>query len=322
MPEADAVLTFRFEVKTAGADTFQLPIYDGGTYNFHVVWGDGNESDITAWNDAAANHSYAGAGTWNVEITGTLIGWRFNNTGDKTLIYDISEWGVLRLGNLNGYFYGCSNLTVSATDILNLTGTTDLSYAFNACSSLTTVPSMNSWDVSSVTSMSYMFRNATAFNQNIGAWDTGSVTHMLSMFRYATAFNQNIGAWDTGAVTSMSYMFKGATAFNQNIGAWDTGLVTNMYQMFYGATAFEQDLGSWVITRLASGDTTGAAEMFNGVTLDTANYNALLTGWEAQVEPANIWLDGGNSQYSVGDPTTARAALVANGWTITDAGQE
>jgi len=132
---------FKFEVITTAADTFQLPIYNGGTYDFHVVWGDGNTSDITAYNDAAANHSYVGAGTYNVEITGTLVGWRFNAAGDRTLIHDISQWGILDVGELGHNFFGCSNLTISATDGLNCPDKTDFRSCFSNCHNLTALPS-------------------------------------------------------------------------------------------------------------------------------------------------------------------------------------
>ena len=46
------------------------------------------------------------------------------------------------------------------------------------------------WDVSSVTNMSYMFRGASSFNQDISSWDTSSVTDMAVMFKGASSFNQ------------------------------------------------------------------------------------------------------------------------------------
>jgi hypothetical protein len=57
------------------------------------------------------------------------------------------------------------------------------------------------------------------------------------------------------------------------------------------------------------------------VTLSTANYDSLLTGWEAQAVQNNVNFHGGNAKYSAGAPATARAALIADHtWTITDGG--
>ena len=41
-------------------------------------------------------------------------------------------------------------------------------------------------------SMSVMFYNATVFNGNISNWDTSSVTNMSYMFKGAESFNQDI----------------------------------------------------------------------------------------------------------------------------------
>ncbi|MBR6612332.1 MAG: DUF285 domain-containing protein [Campylobacter sp.] len=83
---------------------------------------------------------------------------------------------------------------------------------------------IESWDVSSVTDMNSMFRNAKSFNQPLNNWDVSNVTDMRCMFREARNFNQPLDNWDVSNVTSMSYMFAEAKNFNQplNIG---------MYQM-------------------------------------------------------------------------------------------
>ncbi|MCH2464111.1 MAG: BspA family leucine-rich repeat surface protein, partial [Gemmatimonadetes bacterium] len=96
---------------------------------------------------------------------------------------------------------------------------------------------------SDVTDMSSMFRNATAFNQDIGSWDVSSVTSMQSMFSNAWVFNQDIGSWDVSSVTSMSYMFNFATAFNQDLKGWCVSNITSKPSNFdIGAT-------SWVLPR-------------------------------------------------------------------------
>ena len=77
---------------------------------------------------------------------------------------------------------------------------------------------INTWDVSQITDMSYLFSSKSNFNDDISCWNVGSVTDMTVMFWGATAFNQDIGGWNVSSVTDMDGMFDGATAFNQDIG--------------------------------------------------------------------------------------------------------
>jgi len=168
----------------------KLPLISSGTYNFLVKWGDGYQDTITSWNQAEVTHHYAAQGTYIVSITGMIIGWRFNNGGDKLKIIEIKQWGCLRLGNNGSYFYGCSNLNLTATDNLNLQGTTNLGGTFAFCENLGCTGNMNGWDVSKVINMSCMFDSASSFNQDISSWNVSSVIDMSNMFRGASSFNQ------------------------------------------------------------------------------------------------------------------------------------
>jgi surface protein len=191
------------------ANQVQLPLDFSGTYNFTVDWGDGSPIDtITVWNDPLTLHTYALAGTYVLTITGQIEGFRFNNTGDRDKLLNISSWGPdFRLGNSNGYFRGCSNLDLSfVSDILDLTGTLIMTNSFNNCTSLTTVNNMDLWNTTSVTNMNGVFLGATSFNQPIGTWNTSSVTDMNGMFFNATSFNQSIGVWDVTSLTNATNM--------------------------------------------------------------------------------------------------------------------
>ena len=83
-------------------------------------------------------------------------------------------------------FFGAENLVMTATD---------------------------SPDLSLVTSMIAIFRNARIFNGDISGWDTSSVTDMSSMFEGAYDFNQDISGWDTSSVTDMILCLKSALSF-------------------------------------------------------------------------------------------------------------
>ena len=106
-------------------------------------------------------------------------------------------------------------------------------------SALSTYGEINTWDVSKIKDMSWLFYNKTTFNSDISNWDVSNVTNMSYMFTFARAFNQDIGRWVTSSVTDMKYMFYQAWSFNQDIStkyidnyiAWNTSKVTDMNNM-------------------------------------------------------------------------------------------
>ena len=340
-----------------------LPLESTGTYNFVVDWGDGKTNTITEWNSASKTHNYDTHGVYQITINGIIQGFSFKNSGERLKILTISQWGDLIIDNHGFQFFECANLDINASDDLNLTGITDLSYMFYGASSYagdyiyswntSSVTNMaymfygasnfdntlNFWDTSKVTDMSYMFYGASNFNGDITSWDTSSVTNMGYMFLSATSFNQdlsswntskvtdmsymftgtnfnsNITSWDTSSVTNMGYMFLSATSFNQDLSSWNTHKVTNMYSMFDSATSFNQDLSSWNTNKVTRMD-----DMFTGVTLSTANYDALLNGWSNMIQNNNVPFSGGNSKYSSAGLVGRNVLTDVYSWIITDGG--
>lgn len=119
---------------------------------------------------------------------------------------------------------------------------------------------------------------------------------------------------DLSNVTDMEAMFSGCAVFNSDIGDWNVSTITSMAGAFADANAFDQNLGNWNVEAV-----TDFEDMFLGATLSTANYDALLIGWQAQNLRPNMVFHGGNSHYCLGE--MARNTLVSDeGWTITDAG--
>ena len=322
---------------TAG-ETITLPYEVAGTYSGTIDWGDSTTS-VNSY--ANRTHTYATAGTKTISITGVTTGFRFNNTGSKLNIRTITNWGTLKLGNTNGYFYGCSNLTLTTVaGTLDLTGTTNFANIFFNCNSLTTVNGINSWNTAAVTSMGSMFTGCSNFNQAINftttavtnmnamfnscsnfnqalSFNTGSVVNMANMFQNCVAFNTALSFSSTASVTSMYAMFYNCTNFNQAL-SFNTAAVTNMGYMFGLCTAFNQNLGSWNVANVT--DFTDFMLGKTPATFSTTNLDAIYNGWVTVQSSRTISF--GTAKYTAAG-AAGRAYLTGTKlWTITDGGEE
>jgi surface protein len=215
-----------------------------GTYNAWVDWGDGSSSIVTSYNDPDRAHTYASSGTYEIKIYGQLDGWAnfydpntsWTVVRDSEKITNISQWGILKLPNdIKYHFYGCTNLTCTATDAPAYIGNT-----LNEC-----------------------FKTCPVFNGVLNQWDVSNVTDLYGMFSYATTFNQPLSSWNTSSVTTMANMFQGTTyqseyhEFNQDIGSWNVQNVKDFGSMFE-ASKFDNggsdSIGNWVFSSLYTWD--------------------------------------------------------------------
>lgn len=101
--------------------------------------------------------------------------------------------------------------------------------------------------------MSYMFRGASSFNQDINLLPVSNVTNMDEMF--SSSYWYYTGE-DDGYEETIS-------SFNQSLGDWNVSNVTTM------------------------------KHMFSGVTLSTENYDKTLLGWSKLKLQKNVEFDGG-----------------------------
>lgn len=198
---------------TAASQSIALPLY--GTVNCTVDWGDGTatEAFTTTGNKP---HTFATAGTYTVEISGSLtqFGQNWNAWTGVGYLAEVVSFGDIGLNSLYGAFVNADNLTsVPATLPAAITNLQDIFRSVNR----TSITNLNLWDVSHVTNMSRMFFQSD-FNQNISGWNVSSATDMNHMF-WQSDFDQNIGSWQIGAVTNMTNMFELVTLSTANYDA-------------------------------------------------------------------------------------------------------
>lgn len=294
---------------TDPGQTITIPTLGGG-YNYDIDWGD-SSSTIGATGDAS--HSYSTPGIHTITIGGLFPRIYFADSGDHPELVSIDQWGSIGWQSMDHAFWGAVNLEVIATDTPNLSSVTSTAFMFHGTASLTTIPNINSWDVSNVTNMENMFA-LSAFNSNIGSWDVSNVTDMTEMFYGNESFNQDIGNWDVSSVIAMPQMFEGATVFNQDLSDWDVSAVTDMGSTFYFAIAFNQNLSNWDVSSV-----TDMTNIFSNTNLSVANYDTILRSWSLLTLQTNVTFGASGRQYCGGH--AGRASLISSyDWIITDAG--
>ena len=112
----------------------------------------------------------------------------------------------------------------------------DLSDLFNGYVKIKRIIGLETWDVSSVTDMNYMFCNCRNLTElNIDTWNVSNVTSMHSMFISCETLTElNIDNWDVSKVTDMNYMFSYCEKLTElNIDNWDVSKVTDMRDIFF-----------------------------------------------------------------------------------------
>lgn len=105
----------------------------------------------------------------------------------------------------------------------------DMSFLFSGCKAFN--QPLDNWNPINVQQMNNMFDGATAFNESIFE-EVSSVTTMEAMFKNAISFSQDLNAWDVSQVTVMTDMFFNATSFQGSIKCWNVQKVAQIKNMF------------------------------------------------------------------------------------------
>jgi surface protein len=235
---------------------------------------------------------------------------------------DIGSWDTSSCIDMKRMFQDAQsfNQDISSWDVSNVTDMTEM-FSGNGAPTMVFNQNLDLWNVSNVDNFSYMFSNTNLTNSTLAAWTPTASTNFSAMFEDALHIPSGIGSWtfNTGGNISCTNMFKNSTAIIPDITGWNTIGFQSMSSMFNNNSTINQDLSSWDITNLTSLDNF----MLGVTTLSTANYDAILIGWEAQAPPTSIIAGFGTTQYTKAPSAaaTAHASLLSTyGWTITDGG--
>ncbi|MEL6561550.1 MAG: BspA family leucine-rich repeat surface protein, partial [Bacteroidota bacterium] len=249
------------------AETITISLIRPKSYDFEYKWlKDGTvvESGRFTQNNIKTENvttTFDEAGSYQLEINGIFPGGGFSAEKMREII----QWGGIAWETLG--FRGWQG-NITATDAPNLSKVTSLSGIFREATNVNA--DLSNWDVSTITNMERAFQGATSFNGNISSWDVSNVTNMKEMFSGASTFNSDISSWNVERVVNMASTFKNATAFNGNINGWNVANVEDMSDLFFSAPAFNQDLNSWNVSAVTN---------MGGIFSRATNFNGNISNW-------------------------------------------
>jgi surface protein len=289
--------------------TFTTPIlYTSG--DISIDWGDGSAIQQTGTiSNTILTHVYDtdtyprpliqwGRSTDAGKISRFLV-----NAGASRLnISNLKQWGK----SFNGVsinFSNAANMIITAQDIPDLSNTS-LASMFLRCSSITTIPNIEKWDVSNkAVSAAQMFRFCSNFiATDLDNFADNVFDNQAAMFGDCTSLNSaSFSKWRTKG--SMSEAFEGMSSLDQDLStktvtradgstyiAWDISECTSLFQMLdynSGFTGTNPNISNWDTSNLVGaglGYLFLQAKMNNDIStkqISTPNpYNTTYTAWD------------------------------------------
>ena len=273
--------------------------------------------------------------TWNMSTAVDIAYMFFNIRNTPSL--NISGWDTSNVQKMNSTFFGLLDVLQSPEGIvgiedIDVSSVTDATFMMGSYSmadggvdpGIGTIDyDLSSWRFPALTTAKEMFKNNRFIRTlDVTGWGMGNVTNMDSTFEtldYCTAIT-GLETWNVSNVTNFTQAFINHKVNSGiNISGWNMSSATNVTQMLYDCDQFDENLAAWDINQVTTGFDTFMAQASG---LSTANYDATLIGWAAQIPLAyNGTINFGGSQYTLGGAAaTAHANLVADVGAISDGG--
>ena len=275
---------FIITVKTDNAGTsatnqFTLPITGTGTgYLYDIETSDGQT--ITGLT-SGTTITFPTAGTYDIFISGSFPQCYFNGVGDAQKLVDIKNFGIYALGSTsqNSAFRGCSNMVITANDIGHFENVTDMTFAFNNCFSLASLPLINT---SSVSDFSQTFRNCSGL-LSFPSINTSSGTLFFRTWRDCVNL-PSFPLIDTSSATTLFESWVNCNALASfPANAFDTNIATNYSNAFASTNLTTQSIDDILVSLVASGVSNGTFDQSGGQGPSATGQNAITTllgrGW-------------------------------------------
>ena len=158
-----------------------------------------------------------------------------NNIFKCKIIYNNKEYELTKyFSDINNRYKNKDPFTFKLKGINNIT---DMSFMFDNCSSLSSLPDISNWNTSNVSNMSFMFNDCISLLSlpDISNWNTSKVNNISHMFNNCKLLESfpDISKWDTSNLFYLSNIFGNCSPKSSfpDISKWDTSKVIDKEEL-------------------------------------------------------------------------------------------
>ena len=212
--------------------------------------------------------------------------------------FDLSTWDTSKVTNMNGMFSNAAQVVSLDLSSFDTSNVTNMSCMFQSTSTLEEVIGIEDWDVSRVTTFSYIFNYASSIKRlDLKKWNTQSANvndAFIQMFYYCTSLTYlDVSNFNTEVATSLSRTFGATHALTDlNLINWDVSNVLNLYYFVVNdKNLLELDLSSFDTSKV-----TNMSYLFHGCTALRKLYISDL--WDMSSVTASSYMFYGNSNLT------------------------
>lgn len=195
-----------------------------------------------------------------------------------TLDFEVSEWDVSHVTNMNHMFAGCSNFNcdISAWKVSELTNAKSM---FSGCEHFNC--DIGDWKLDKLFNADFMFNFCVNFDQDLSKWNVSKIQYANSMFCHCHKFNHNVGNFNFYNLENLDGLFSYCRAFDQDVSNllngkkkqsinsifaecdeftgnglenWNTGSIYSADKAFYKCKKLSADLSQWDVSELKAAE--------------------------------------------------------------------
>ena len=297
--------------------------------------------EINQWGNIQwESFRYSLARTNGLNIIATDIPDLSNVTTFHRMFYEVNnvngsmnDWDTSAITDMSEIFRGADNFHADMNNwVFHADATVYNMFAFANISvgAPSFTANINTWDLTNLKSMNYMFSFSYYFEADISDWDISNVITMAYLFAESKHFNANVSGWKFGsATTDVRFMFiktnpstianpLGETPFRADLSTWDLSELTTMQQMFEDADNFgntydfggsvgvvgAQDISNWGDPNSVGSSNFSSLISMLSLFSKANNFNAVMNNWKLGATITDVRLMFNETNPS-DDPYTA-----------------